>query len=56
MVDSLYEKFTPPNILAVVSSLMGADPLSYHVDPTIALEFLEKVQENSQKTMGKFVG
>lgn len=63
---SLYEKFTSPNILAVASSLVGEDSLSHHVDPSIgvymidrytyyALEFLENVQVNSQKTMGEFV-
>ncbi|XP_065364379.1 putative GPI-anchor transamidase [Calliphora vicina] len=63
---SLYEKFTSPNILAVASSLVGEDSLSHHVDSSIgvymidrytyyALEFLEKVQPNSDKTMGEFL-
>lgn len=63
---SMYEKFYSPNILAVASSLVGEDSLSHHVDPAIgvyiidrytyyALEFLEKVEVNSKKTMGEFV-
>lgn len=63
---SLYEKFISPNILAVASSLVGEDSLSHHVDPSVgvymidrytyyALEFLEKVQPNSQKSMGEFL-
>lgn len=64
---SMYEKFYSPNILAVASSLVGEDSLSHHVDPAIgvyiidrytyyALEFLEKVEPNSMKTMGEFLG
>jgi phosphatidylinositol glycan class K len=63
---SMYEKFKSPNILAVASSLVGEDSLSHHVDPAIgvyiidrytfyALEFLEKVEPNSKKTMGEFL-
>ncbi|KAH8259042.1 hypothetical protein KR038_002562 [Drosophila bunnanda] len=63
---SLYEKFTSPNVLAVASSLVGEDSLSHHVDPSIgvymidrytyyALEFLEKVQPFSKRTIGEFV-
>jgi len=63
---SMYEKFYSPNILAVASSLVGEDSLSHHVDPAIgvyiidrytyyALEFLEKVERNSKKTMGEFL-
>ncbi|XP_055585847.1 putative GPI-anchor transamidase [Uranotaenia lowii] len=63
---SMYEKFYSPNILAVASSLVGEDSLSHHVDPAIgvyiidrytyyALEFLEKVEANSKKTMGEFL-
>ncbi|XP_062535368.1 putative GPI-anchor transamidase isoform X2 [Armigeres subalbatus] len=63
---SMYEKFYSPNILAVASSLVGEDSLSHHVDPAIgvyiidrytyyALEFLEKVEVNSKKTMGEFL-
>uniref|UniRef100_A0A1I8NZ40 GPI-anchor transamidase n=1 Tax=Stomoxys calcitrans TaxID=35570 RepID=A0A1I8NZ40_STOCA len=63
---SLYEKFTSPNVLAVASSLVGEDSLSHHVDSSIgvymidrytyyALEFLEKVQPNTDKTMGEFL-
>ncbi|XP_077298561.1 phosphatidylinositol glycan anchor biosynthesis class K [Arctopsyche grandis] len=63
---SMYEKFYSPNILAVASSLVGEDSLSHHVDPVIgvyiidrytyyALEFLEKVQPDSDKTMGEFL-
>ena len=62
----MYEKFYSPNILAVASSLVGEDSLSHHVDPAIgvyiidrytyyALEFLEKVQRGSKKTMGQFL-
>ncbi|TMW43248.1 hypothetical protein DOY81_011671 [Sarcophaga bullata] len=62
---SLYEKFTSPNILAVASSLVGEDSLSHHVDSSIgvymidrytyyALEFLEKVQPNSDKPWESF--
>ncbi|KAG5669325.1 hypothetical protein PVAND_017213 [Polypedilum vanderplanki] len=63
---SMYEKFYSPNILAVASSLVGEDSLSHHVDPAIgvyiidrytyyALEFLEKVEPNSKKTMAEFL-
>lgn len=63
---SMYEKFYSPNILAVASSLVGEDSLSHHIDPVIgvyiidrytyfALDFLEKVQPDSKKTMGEFV-
>lgn len=63
---SMYEKFYSPNILAVASSLVGEDSLSHHVDPAIgvyiidrytyyALEFLERVEPNSKKTMGEFL-
>ncbi|XP_068159078.1 putative GPI-anchor transamidase [Drosophila tropicalis] len=63
---SLYEKFTSPNVLAVASSLVGEDSLSHHVDPSIgvymidrytfyALEFLEKVQPFSKRTIGDFL-
>jgi len=63
---SMYEKFYSPNILAVASSLVGEDSLSHHVDPAIgvyiidrytyyALEFLEKVERGSKKTMGEFL-
>ncbi|BFG02376.1 putative GPI-anchor transamidase [Drosophila madeirensis] len=63
---SLYEKFSSPNVLAVASSLVGQDSLSHHVDPSIgvymidrytyyALEFLEKVQPFSTRTIGEFL-
>ncbi|GFG39388.1 hypothetical protein Cfor_08337 [Coptotermes formosanus] len=63
---SLYEKFYSPNILAVASSLVGEDSLSHHVDPAIgvyiidrytyyALDFLERVEPDSTKTMGEFL-
>jgi len=63
---SMYDKFYSPNILAVASSLVGEDSLSHHVDSSIgvyiidrytyyALEFLEKVKPNSDKTMGQFL-
>lgn len=63
---SMYEKFYSPNILAVASSLVGEDSLSHHVDPAIgvyiidrytyyALEFLEKVEPHSKKSIGEFI-
>lgn len=63
---SLYEKFYSPSILAVASSLVGEDSLSHHVDPAIgvyiidrytyyALDFLERVEPDSTKTMGEFL-
>ncbi|XP_014664322.1 PREDICTED: GPI-anchor transamidase-like [Priapulus caudatus] len=62
---SMYQKFYSPNIIGVASSLVGEDSLSHHVDPAIgvyiidrytyyALEFLEKVQPGSNKTLGQF--
>ncbi|XP_018399570.1 PREDICTED: putative GPI-anchor transamidase isoform X2 [Cyphomyrmex costatus] len=64
--SSMYEKFYSPNILAVASSLVGEDSLSHHVDPAIgvyiidrytyyALNFLEKVEPSSIKTLGEFL-
>ncbi|CAB4058610.1 PIGK [Lepeophtheirus salmonis] len=63
---SMYSKFYSPNILAVASSLEGEDSLSHHVDPAIgvyiidrytyfALDFLENVQPDSNRTMGEFL-
>jgi GPI-anchor transamidase subunit K len=63
---SMYEKFYSPNILAVASSLVGEDSLSHHVDPALgvyiidrytyyALEFLEKVEPGSKKSIGEFI-
>lgn len=63
---SMYERFYSPNILAVGSSLVGEDSLSHHIDSAIgvyiidrytyfALEFLEKVDPQSNRTMGEFV-
>merc|ERR1712141_488650 len=63
---SMFQKFYSPNILAVASSLVGEDSLSHHVDPAIgvyiidrytyyALEFLERVNPDSEKTMGEFL-
>ncbi|KAJ8962587.1 hypothetical protein NQ318_000980 [Aromia moschata] len=63
---SMYERFYSPNILAVGSSLVGEDSLSHHVDPAIgvyiidrytyyALDFLEKVDPQSNRTMGEFL-
>jgi GPI-anchor transamidase subunit K len=62
---TLFEKFYSPNILAVGSSKRGEDSLSHHVDPKIgvyvidrftyyALEFLEKLKQDSQKTINEF--
>lgn len=63
---SMYEKFYSPNILAVASSLVGEDSLSHHVDSAIgvyiidrytyyALEFLEKVNADSKKSIAEFL-
>jgi phosphatidylinositol glycan class K len=63
---SMFLKFYSPGILSVASSLVGEDSLSHHVDPSIgvyiidrytyyALEFLERVEPNSQRTMGEFM-
>ncbi|XP_042899308.2 putative GPI-anchor transamidase [Parasteatoda tepidariorum] len=63
---SMFALFYSPNILAVASSKVGEDSLSHHGDPTIgvyvidrytyyALEFLEKVQKGSTKTIGQFL-
>merc|ERR1712241_1562998 len=57
---SMFQKFYSPNIL------VGEDSLSHHVDPAIgvyiidrytyyALEFLERVKPDSEKTMGEFL-
>jgi len=62
---SMFHKFYSPNILSV-ASLVGEDSLSHHVDPAIgvyiidrytyyALEFLERVKPDSEKTMGEFL-
>ncbi|CAF3089142.1 unnamed protein product [Rotaria sp. Silwood2] len=62
---TLFEKFYSPNILAVGSSKRGEDSLSHHVDPKIGvyvidrftyyvLEFLEKLKQDSQKTIDDF--
>ncbi|KAM7305498.1 putative GPI-anchor transamidase [Ixodes scapularis] len=64
--ESMYKWFYSPNILSVASSKVGEDSLSHHGDPTIgvyvidrytyyALEFLEAVKSNSNKTMGQFL-
>jgi len=63
---SMFQKFYSPGILSVASSLVGEDSLSHHVDPAIgvyiidrytyyALEFLERVQPDSKKTIGEFM-
>ncbi|XP_066143596.1 putative GPI-anchor transamidase [Euwallacea fornicatus] len=63
---SMYERFYSPNILAVGSSMVGEDSLSHHVDPAIgvyiidrytyyALEFLENVSPESNRSMGEFL-
>jgi len=63
---SMLQLFYSPNILGVASSLVGEDSLSHHVDPAIgvyiidrytyyALEFLEKVEPDSKRTMGQFM-
>ncbi|GIY08143.1 GPI-anchor transamidase [Caerostris extrusa] len=64
--ESMFLKFYSPNILAVASSKIGEDSLSHHGDPTIgvyvidrytyyALDFLEKINKGSTKTMGQFL-
>lgn len=63
---SMYEKFYSPNVLAVASSLVGEDSLSHHMDLAIgvyiidrytyyALEFLERVDQHSEKTIDDFL-
>jgi phosphatidylinositol glycan class K len=63
---SMFQLFYSPNILSVASSLVGEDSLSHHVDPAIgvyiidrytyyALEFLERVEPDSKRTMGEFM-
>ncbi|KAF6031997.1 PIGK [Bugula neritina] len=62
---SMYKKFYSPNIVAIASSKVGEDSLSHHIDPAIgvyvidrytyyALDFLEKVNSQSKKTLGQF--
>lgn len=62
--ESMYKKFYSPNIVAIASSKVGEDSLSHHIDPAIgvfvidrftyyALEFLEKVDAQSTKTLGE---
>ncbi|KAE8750436.1 hypothetical protein FOCC_FOCC002730 [Frankliniella occidentalis] len=64
--SSMYDKMYSPNVLAVASSLVGEDSLSHHVDPAIgvyiidrytyyALDFLERVEPDSRKTLGEFL-
>ncbi|KAJ1530757.1 hypothetical protein ONE63_005611 [Megalurothrips usitatus] len=64
--SSMYDKMYSPNVLAVASSLVGEDSLSHHVDPAIgvyiidrytyyALDFLERVEPDSTKTLGEFL-
>lgn len=64
--ESMGMKLYSPNILSIGSSKVGEDSLSHHGDPTIgvyiidrytyyALEFLEKVTINSNKTLAEFV-
>ena len=64
--QSMFQLFYSPNILAVGSSRVGEDSLSHHVDPAIgvyiidrytyyALEFLERVEPDSRRTMGEFL-
>nr|CAG4644018.1 EOG090X07K0 [Lepidurus arcticus] len=63
---SMYQRLYSPNIIAIGSSLVGEDSLSHHVDPAIgvyiidrytyyALEFLEKVTQDSKKTLKEFL-
>ncbi|XP_023233538.1 GPI-anchor transamidase-like [Centruroides sculpturatus] len=64
--ESMYQRFYSPNILAVASSRVGEDSLSHHGDQTIgvyvidrytyyALDFLEKVQPEGEKTIEQFL-
>jgi len=64
--ESMSQKLYSPNILGIGSSKVGEDSLSHHGDPTIgvyiidrytyyALEFLEKVDINSKKSLGQFL-
>lgn len=64
--ESMFQKFYSPNILGIGSSKVGQDSLSHHMDPSIGvyvidrytyytLEFLEKVNQNSKKTIYELV-
>lgn len=64
--ESMGMKLYSPNILSIGSSKVGEDSLSHHGDPTIgvyiidrytyyALDFLEKVTINSNKSLAQFV-
>ena len=64
--ESMGMKLYSPNILSIGSSKVGEDSLSHHGDPTIgvyvvdrytyyALDFLEKVSINSNKTLSQFI-
>lgn len=64
--ESMGMKLYSPNILSIGSSKVGEDSLSHHGDPTIgvyiidrytyyALDFLEKVTINSNKTLAEFL-
>lgn len=64
--ESMAQKLYSANILGVGSSKVGEDSLSHHGDPTIgvyiidrytyyALEFLEKVNMTSSKSVGQFL-
>uniref|UniRef100_A0A915KS31 GPI-anchor transamidase n=1 Tax=Romanomermis culicivorax TaxID=13658 RepID=A0A915KS31_ROMCU len=63
---SMYEKLYSPNVIAAASSLVGEDSLSHHVDHSIGvyiidrypyyiLEYLEKVQPNTNRTLQEFL-
>ena len=64
---SLYRGFYSPNIIAAASSLVGEDSLSHHADAAVGvsvidrwtfylLEYLEKVQPNSKRTVQDLFG
>ncbi|XP_067928802.1 GPI-anchor transamidase-like [Watersipora subatra] len=63
--SSMFQKFYSPNLIGIASSKVGEDSLSHHIDPAIgvyvidrftyyALEFLESVTSQSQKTLAQF--
>lgn len=64
--ESMGMKLYSPNILSIGSAKVGEDSLSHHGDPTIgvyiidrytyyALDFLEKLSINSNKTLAEFI-
>jgi phosphatidylinositol glycan class K len=63
--ESMGSKLYSPNVISVASSKVGEDSLSHHGDPSIgvyvidrytyyALEFLESIDSNSNRTLSDF--